>query len=208
MQRYYELQNAFLKGAVTAYRDFPLDTYQFMRGELPMETPIPFPRNMGHRLYDAVHCDVGVQLFHNRFFDAMRREGVTGFDSLPATITMKDKEIHDYRCLIVKGRAYNIDYDRGEIIDKGPMVPGGISKIVKKGLYFDESTWDGSDFFLLDKTLHLIVTEKVKDIVEKMNLTNILFTDTVDVEDDIHHLSVDNPERLQYYKDQLKAKTP
>jgi hypothetical protein len=177
-----------------------------MRGEANVETPIHLVKGPGSKLYNAVHCDVGVQLFHNRFFDILSKAGVTGFDSLPAAITIKGQTINDYSCLIVTGRAYGIDYHKGEVIDKGPIVPGGSSIIVKKGLYFNETSWDGSDFFLLDDTLLLMVTEKVKEVIQEHKLTNIKLTDSEEVEDDIHHLSVRRPELLQFYHNQLVKK--
>lgn len=205
MQRFYEIQNSFLKGALIVTNPQQFSSYQFMRGEFQIPPPMQFSRNMGHKMYDAIHgSDMGVQLFHNRFFDALRNEGVTGFDSLPALISLENKSIDDYSCLIVKGRADNIDYYKGEVIDKGPIVPGGTSIVIKKGIYFD--SWDGSDIFLLEGKLYILITQKVKDIVDKLKLTNVTLIDTVDREIDIHHLSDGHPERLQFYMDQLNGK--
>jgi len=69
-------------------------------------------------------------------------------------------------------------------------VPGGTSTIVKKGIYFDERSWDSSDIFLLEGKLHLFITQKVKNIIDRLGLTNVIITDTVDREMDIHHLTV------------------
>jgi len=46
-----------------------------------------------------------------------------------------------------------------------------------KGLYFDESKWDGSDFFIIwPLPKFIIVTERVKDFCEEKGLTNCTFT--------------------------------
>lgn len=207
MQRFYQITYAFLSGGLVVNSEFATDPYKFMRGEQEVQTPVLVNRSGGHKLYDVIHGSaVGVLLFHNRFFKALRAERVTGFDSLPASIMVRDKTVDDYSFLVVKGRAYGIDDYKGEVIDKGPIVPGGASVVVKRGLYFDEGTWDGSDIFLLDETLFIIVTEKVMNIIKNLAITNLTCTDTEMVESDIHHNALDRPELLQYYMGQLKSK--
>jgi hypothetical protein len=204
MQRFYVLQTAFRKGTLTACRKYSLDTYKFTRGELQVDSPIPFDWVNGNKFYDAIPCNVGEHLLHNRLFELLTRERITGFDSIPAAISFKDKVIDDYSCLIVTGRVLVEDYYKGEIIDKGPIVPGGSSVIIKKGIYFDENSWDHSDIFLLEETLYVIVTQKVKDLIDKLNLTNILLTDIAESERAIYHITVRHPEVLPFYLDQLK----
>jgi len=50
------------------------------------------------------------------------------------------------------------------------------------GLYFDEASWDGSDVFRPLGTAHVLVTQRVKDLLEKSKMTNLRFEALTSIE--------------------------
>ena len=48
------------------------------------------------------------------------------------------------------------------------------------GIFFDESTWDGSDFFVPEGTAMVCVTARVKEALEKSDLQNFALTSLKD----------------------------
>ena len=77
----------------------------------------------------------------------------------------------------------DIDISRSQIVTKPPIVPGGKSYMVYKGLYFDESKWDGSDIFRLIG--YIIVTSQVREMFKKEKITNVRFDSLIDHESDV-----------------------
>lgn len=208
MRKFYILSNAHLRGELVIDSPQIANGYGFFRGELAVETPVHIVKHMGNKLFDYLAGSFyGVQLFHNRLFEALHNEDITGFESLPAIIKLKDRTVEDYSCLIVKGRCAGMDFYKGDIIEKGPIVPGGSSYIVEKGIYFDEKAWDGSDIFLFEGMMFVVVTEKVKLIFDKLAITNIICKETVDYEIEIDGVVVSRPELKKYYLSKLNDKS-
>ncbi len=75
-------------------------------------------------------------------------------------LTSKVSEI-----ISTKGK-YNIHFD-----DKGKRSLYG-----RNGLYFNLKEWNGNDIFGIKDTLHVIVTKRLKDLIEKTKLKNVVFT--------------------------------
>ena len=51
---------------------------------------------------------------------------------------------------------------------------------VMKGKSVRLETWDGCDFFLVENTLHTLVTERVKDLFKKHRINNVYLEDLKD----------------------------
>lgn len=195
MEKFYILSDANIIGAMGLMPcNIRMDFYSFLRGECKVDIPFEFKRNVGSTLYDHVlGGDVCLQLFNNCFFDSLQKNGVSGYNSVPTVINLKEK-ITDYSCLQVLGRASGEDLTNGEILNKGSRVQGGPALIVKKGIYFDYSSWDGSDIFLLEGKAYVFVTEKVKDIISDLQLSNVRMISTDEIERDIEALALNKPE--------------
>lgn len=180
------------------------DHVTFFKGEALLPAPVYFRKHLGAVLYDHVSGgDPYLQLYHQRFFNELLLLGYTGFMAVPAILQARTTTT-DHACLVVTGRAGEEDVRKGEIIDLGPIVPGGPSKIVKRGIFFDEDTWDGSDFFLLKDKTFVIVTERVKEVIERLQLTNVKVVPVEEVEVSIFNLCLKNPELREYYMAQLR----
>lgn len=207
MRNFYLLEVAWKKGAISLSLCEYGNTnyYDFFRGELLLDGPLFFKRNLGQKYYDYIlGGDVCLNLFHNRFFDALKANSITGYEQFPAVIGIKEPNI-EYSCLIIKGRVHGEDDKKGDLINLGPKVPGAPPVIVKKGLFFDESTWDGSDFCILDNKAHIIVSERVRQIILDLKITNIKTIPIEEYQVSIETLSIGKPELRIYFLDKLAA---
>lgn len=184
-------------------RETSMDHFSFLKGELSLPAPLYFKQHLGAVLYDhVVGGDPALHIYHRRFFEALQLAGITGFVAIPAILQSRTTT-KDYACLVVTGRAGEEDVRTGKIIDLGPIAPGAPSKIVKQGIYFDEAGWDGSDIFLLKDKKHVIVTERVRDIVLALALSNVKVVPLEEVEVSIFNLTMKDKSLREFYMQKL-----
>lgn len=63
-----------------------------------------------------------------------------------------------------------------------PRVPWAQPYKVRMGYYFEESSWDGSDFFSPQGSFQIFVTERVKRLMEENKISNLEFRRVTEVE--------------------------
>ncbi|MCK6470597.1 MAG: hypothetical protein L6R28_02515 [Planctomycetes bacterium] len=85
------------------------------------------------------------------------KNDVSGIRFFPIKIESKKKSNDVYSLVSVSGKAGPIQGSR-----RGPIL-------------FDLHKWDGSDVFMLDDALHVLVVERVKTLVTEAGLSNIGF---------------------------------
>ena len=88
----------------------------------------------------------------------LEENNVTGINFFPVNIKLKPKK---------KYYGFYLTHIAGPLLNK---------KEASWGLEprkFDESTWNGSDFFTLEGSLSTFITKRVKDILEKEKFTNL-----------------------------------
>ncbi len=113
-------------------------------------------------------------LLSQRVIDLLRKEDVTGWDVIPCDLRGKKGESWPYGFLQVHGRCGAIDEGKSMKIDK--IFPGGVFP-AWIGLYFEPASWDGSDVFMPEgRGGWVIVTERVKAVLEKAKVRNVLYT--------------------------------
>ncbi len=108
-------------------------------------------------------------------------DAATGVQFYPVTILDKNFLDMNYYGMRILGKSgpHVKELSRQEVATR---IPGGPTYIKKVGLYFTPGSWDGSDFFRPEGTLNIFITSKIKSLVEKHKLTNILMNPIVDVE--------------------------
>lgn len=104
-------------------------------------------------------------LFSSRVVDALQKHEVTGWKAKNVRLVGKSgEEIEGYSLLVVVGRCGQVQYERSERVSKS--YPAGEFPALK-GLYFDESSWDGSDVFMCESgQKSIFVTKRAKDAIE------------------------------------------
>ncbi|MBN1206978.1 MAG: hypothetical protein JXB05_18990 [Myxococcaceae bacterium] len=105
----------------------------------------------------------------------LRSHGFTGWSLYEVSI--QDKQGHlipGYSGLAFTGRCGNIDWPQS--IEVPRIFPAGIFP-VWKGLFFDPTSWDGSDFFMPAEFVGwTFVVEEVKKAFERAKIRNVDFT--------------------------------
>jgi hypothetical protein len=144
----------------------PVEVRWAMRGESPKD----FVRT----------TSVWPILVSERVVGILRDSGLTGWQTYPIELFGKVGErIPGYHGLAVSGRCGPIDDDLSVKFPK--IMPGGVFPYWR-GLYFDPTTWDGSDLFMPSGSGWIFVVEAVRRAFAKANVTNVVFTALSDVE--------------------------
>jgi hypothetical protein len=180
------IQEGFKRGAVRAKQ--PRDVVgardiALARGEWVPSEPVRFVQYEGTKWLDLVGTQrAALQLVSTRLLEKLTAANVTGWRALPVELADDGGVlISDYKLLVVVGRCGRIDNSRSVSVDR-VVVGNPKGAKVWKGLYFDESTWDGSDLFSPDGTAFTFATENVKSVIEQEKATNIDIVPLVDVE--------------------------
>ncbi|WP_200977931.1 imm11 family protein [Echinicola sp. 20G] len=136
---------------------------------------VRFKQYEGKQLYDVVPSTfANIYLVSSKFRDLINKNGLTGIIFSRAEIQLKDGGVEESYYML------SISSDVGEIINSKsvlrtfpPIVPWGDEYKKYVGLFFDLATWDGSDFFTPKGTFYIFLTEHVRQIMIKENITNI-----------------------------------
>lgn len=131
---------------------------------------IPFPiiyhelkgGSSGKRMRDVLdtrYCSL--YLISNRFKTILKESRITGWESYPILLfDKKGNQIEGYNGFSITGRAGKMQQ-----FDQPPLEYGYSADSV--GYYFDIETWDGSDLFITEGTLHIIATGRfIKILIE------------------------------------------
>jgi hypothetical protein len=123
---------------------------------------------------------VDIRLFSNRAIELLRSRQYNGWKTYPVELVDRHgQRISGYQGFAVVGRCGPIEAERSERITR---IYGKNRLEVWRGLLFDSSTWDGSEIFQPRGTALILVTEAVKNAVEKAKLTNVRFQRITEME--------------------------
>lgn len=160
----------------------PLDDFAWIQGVGP-DGPIPIRRLMGREPGDIVLGGSPAFLLISRSFQqALQGAEISGWTTYSihpaADLT---ESLDGYMGLAVTGRC-QIDDARSIPSLMPPPEPGGTAYRVWKGLYFDPSSWDGSDIFLEPGHAAVFLTSRCRDALEAARLSDVAFTALADFE--------------------------
>lgn len=120
----------------------------------------------------------------SRVVNLLMENSISGWSVYPVEIIgRKNEPLPGYHGFAVIGPECQRDRSRSQVITKLNAV--GRSTQVYKGLYFNESQWDGSDFFMVRPFGGIVVTEKVYRLIKGANVTNTQLTLLAEVELDV-----------------------
>ena len=148
-----------------------------------VEFPIIFKQSSGKKWTDVLNPNsVSMYVVSQRFIELLEENNITGWKSYPIKILDKeDKEISGYVGFSLIGKCGPVDYLKSEVYEK-QLVPNGTKNKYYKGLHVGWAEWDGSDFFIPEGSLNIIVTEKVRQVIKKHKITNIVLQSLADYE--------------------------
>lgn len=155
------------------------------KGELCLEQPLKLRAYMGGQATDFLWCGLSaIRVVSERLVTLLQEHAFTGWATYPVEVYgRKGEALPGYYGFSVTGRGGERDRSRSQIITKPPPAPGGQSYQVYKGLYFDESGWDGSDIFLVWGGI--VVTRPVREAFKRAKIINVRFTALPEVEIDV-----------------------
>ncbi len=151
--------------------------YELLRGERSPARPLEAVWAMGRATPGeiALGRSIGWYYLSPNTQQLLRDHGVTGWTTYPMNLYRKDGALcPGYAGLSVIGRCGPVQEDRSVRVPDQNRRPGTPDLV---GIYFDESTWDGSDLFCPAGTNALLfATAKVKDLFESCKLSGFRFT--------------------------------
>lgn len=166
----YEVFEGQMRGAMRARALEGFDELAVIGGRIP-DHSLPFKVYVGRKSLDFMWTQHAcVFLVSSRVVEAFRAEGVTGWKTYPVDLCgIQNERIEGYHGFAVTGRCGPIDNSRCTPSIK--MTPSGLVT-VWLGMHFDPDSWDGSDVFLPCGTAHVMMTEKVRRLIEGARLSN------------------------------------
>ena len=161
------------------------------QGMKEVSAPIQFDAVQGKNIDDFLWTQlVRPACVLSRVVRLLEEKGIDGWSTNPVKVYDPDGFIvPDYHGFEVSGPAYKADYDRSNVIEKPPPVPKGKSYQIYRGLYFDESQWDGSDMFWVEG-VH-VVTERTYRLFRTHKVGNVRFTPLAERETRVRHVQRD-----------------
>jgi hypothetical protein len=148
------------------------------RGEITPLEPVKLQWVMGRRNpRDFIWTGLAVpRIVHERIVAILSKHGFLGWSLYPVEVYgPKGERVNDYHGLAIGGRCGALRPDRSEEIQK--VGPAGTWITVYRGLYCDESAWDGSDLFMPSDQLAgmVFVTQPVRDVLLRAKVKGAAF---------------------------------
>lgn len=139
---------------------------------------IIFSKQSGTTFAD-LHCGtMAYHYFSNNLVNLLRKNGVNNFKAYKLKINKGLNPPQDYYYVEpISNIPYLKDIKVMDYIRKNNLTKKNIlvkDQVIKKW-YADLTKWDGSDLFRVKDFRHFIVTEKLKNVLEKSNLKNVTF---------------------------------
>jgi hypothetical protein len=148
-----------------------------LEGRRKPTSPLVFRQVRKSRWYDMLWSgQAQIMVVSSRLVDLLKAEHATGWSTYPLTLLDKrGKRVPGYCGLAVTGASGPIEWKRSERVLKPPAVPRGKGRWVRRGAWFDEESWDGSDFFFPGETMHLMVSDRIVRAMKRAKLKGIEF---------------------------------
>lgn len=170
--------------------------FRLLRAELSPPEPVRVEHAMGGKPQDLIWTTwAAVFLISDRVRELLEGAHVTGWKTYPVEVTDRQGAIiPGYHGFAATGRCGPIDPSRSELYLKPPPVPQGKACWHRKGLFFEPSSWDGSDVFCpSDGSGFIFLLDRVKRLLEKAKVRNVKFKKLVDYEVLVPRAELDPP---------------
>lgn len=153
-----------------------------------IQIPLIVQQKSGTKWTDFLNPSGQLKIVSNKFIELLESNKITGWSKFKLKIFDKNgTEAFGYSGFSVIGRCGKIDYSKSFVYEN-QLVPNGSICKVYKGLYFGYEQWDGSDIFMPEDSLHIIISKKVQDLIKKNKITNIKMQNLADYEVDEYSL--------------------
>lgn len=169
---FYALYTADTKGALHVSMSAKVYSGEDVFYGSFLNEPIQLEYLQGKKPMDIIGCGWSYIYAISPKFESILDE-FKGLKLYKTNYVGKTGDLTDYKILSVTGRCGEIKNELSEKRLMPPIVPWGKEYEAHFGLYFDIDTWDGSDFFVPAGSYRTFITEKVKEKLDKAQLSNL-----------------------------------
>lgn len=151
----------------------------FWNGMRGFRGTVPMKITKGGRPCDFLGNSAALHVASERVIALIRAHELTGYETYDVDVSGGKEELPKYYGLVAVGKGGHILPKESGVEYSSERRPNGTRKIMgMKRLVFDESQWDGSDFFYLDEfpAGQILVTERVWDLFKKEKVRNCELT--------------------------------
>ncbi|MBE7528774.1 MAG: hypothetical protein HS099_03450 [Ardenticatenaceae bacterium] len=126
---------------------------------------------------------IPIACISERVVELLSAHQLTGWSTYPAEVyDRKGNLLPDYHGFSITGRVGKRDRSRSQVVDV-PLYKGSEkTHQVYKGFFFDESSWDGSDFCTVAGTYYMVVTQAVYNVFKRNKVNNVRLIRLTEVE--------------------------
>ncbi len=147
--------------------------------------PVVFVHVSGKKFTDILNTGwPGLYLISDNLKKILEEKHFTGWTTYP--ILLQDKKgnrIDGYHGFSVTGVSGLISYANSPTFE-ARYAPNGPVVRFYKGANIDLSKWDGSDFFVAESSIEVLVTKKVADELKRNKITNLKLKNVAEEEFD------------------------
>jgi hypothetical protein len=139
------------------------------------DEPVCLIQSEGTKWTDFLRASLETKIVSRHFVQILENNQFNGWRAYETIIADKDgNHRSDYSGLSIIGKCGPPNDSLSTPFEK-VRVPGGKPTTYLKGLYVGLDSWDGSDLFIPETTIIIVVTSQVRAALEKAKLTNLEF---------------------------------
>lgn len=173
------LCDAHSKGAVVLLVEDEVNRFALLKGQVDEATAVRCRPTAGRHWFDVVATDTIVSYaISARMRSVLREAQANGWHT--RKIAANGVMVEGHELLVVTGRCGPVDNKRSAFEMR--QSKRGVGYPVWTGLFFDPTTWDGSDVFCPSDSGMIFITERVCEAIRKAKLENVLLRRGIDFE--------------------------
>lgn len=171
---FYTFESTLKNGTIQLRSKEKFDLEKYLLNRIENTKCFQFNYYSGKKVFDIVDISfAGIYLISKKVVESFKKNKLTGWKTYNAQFRNEDNEIfYSHKLIGVTGKAGTIERNLSEIITYPPKGPGGKTSKYYKGTFFNLNTWDKTDFFRLEGTRGIIVSQNVKNVINEINATN------------------------------------
>lgn len=147
------------KDCIRIQSNIKYNTLSVINSETPLINSNKFIIAKGLKLFDIVQFDDSLNFsISKKVKNILETNHVTGWSCFPIVIEGINEEYFAFQILSKAGPILNIE---------------AVNNYETENREFDIKTWDGSDIFNLEGTLLIVITPRVKVLLEKAKVSNL-----------------------------------
>lgn len=156
---FYRFRPEDKKGCIRIKAGIEYDTLKLIAEESPLIKSNQFTVAAGSKWFDLVQFEDSMNFaISEKMKEALTQNHISGWDCFPIVIERAPQKYFGFQTLGGAGPILNLE---------------ALNNYETDVTEFDLSTWDGSDIFSLEETLLHACTPKVKQVLEKAEISNL-----------------------------------